>query len=84
MASQTQHKFTISTSPTSESGSNTTTPLPKGQCLCSPTKHEGSFRCRLHRGSSSSSSTTSTWMKRTKSMPNNNKHVVFVSPNSTS
>jgi hypothetical protein len=85
MASQTQHKFTISTSPRSESGSNTTTPLPKGQCLCSPTTHEGSFRCRLHRGStSSSSSTTSTWMKRTKSMPNNNKHVVFVSPNSNS
>ncbi|CAJ2636852.1 unnamed protein product [Trifolium pratense] len=82
MASQTQSKFTISTSPTSESGSNTTTPLPKGQCLCSPTTHEGSFRCRLHRGSSS---TTSTWIKRTKSMSNNNnKHVVFVSPNSTS
>ncbi|OAY64284.1 hypothetical protein ACMD2_24081 [Ananas comosus] len=23
------------------------------RCLCSPTKHRGSFRCRLHRSSSS-------------------------------
>ncbi|RAL37206.1 hypothetical protein DM860_004128 [Cuscuta australis] len=22
---------------------------PKGQCLCSPTTHKGSFRCRIHR-----------------------------------
>uniref|UniRef100_A0A0A0LWJ0 Serine-rich protein n=1 Tax=Cucumis sativus TaxID=3659 RepID=A0A0A0LWJ0_CUCSA len=24
----------------------------KGQCLCSPTTHPGSFRCRLHRSNS--------------------------------
>ncbi|OUZ99929.1 hypothetical protein BVC80_9069g38 [Macleaya cordata] len=39
---------------------------PKGQCLCSPTTHNGSFRCRFHR------SLSSTWrMKRSKSMPAN-------------
>ncbi|CAO2841505.1 unnamed protein product [Amaranthus hypochondriacus] len=35
-----------------------------GQCLCSPTTHQGSFRCRLHRSNSSA------WMmKRSNSMP---------------
>ncbi|KAK9032527.1 hypothetical protein V6N11_056787 [Hibiscus sabdariffa] len=38
-----------------------------GQCLCSPTTHQGSFRCKFHR------STSSSWkMKRSKSMPANN------------
>uniref|UniRef100_A0A9I9CJK2 Serine-rich protein-like protein n=1 Tax=Cucumis melo TaxID=3656 RepID=A0A9I9CJK2_CUCME len=46
---------------------------PKGQCLCSPTMHQGSFRCRLHR------STSSAWMKRSKSMPANNP-VASLSP----
>ncbi|KDP33659.1 hypothetical protein JCGZ_07230 [Jatropha curcas] len=40
---------------------------PKGQCLCSPTTHEGSFRCRFHRSRSAAAS-----MKRSKSMPTNN------------
>lgn len=30
-------------------------PVSPGACLCSPTVHEGSFRCRLHRGSGSGS-----------------------------
>ncbi|KAG7021282.1 hypothetical protein SDJN02_17970, partial [Cucurbita argyrosperma subsp. argyrosperma] len=49
---------------------------PKGQCLCSPTMHQGSFRCRLHR------STSSAWMKRSKSMPAN-KPVASLSPKET-
>ncbi|GFY98341.1 hypothetical protein Acr_12g0008820 [Actinidia rufa] len=36
-----------------------------GQCLCSPTTHQGSFRCTFHR----SSSTATAWFKRSKSMP---------------
>ncbi|GAB4852575.1 hypothetical protein Ancab_016788 [Ancistrocladus abbreviatus] len=37
---------------------------PKQQCLCSPTTHEGSFKCRLHR------SKASPWMmRRSKSTP---------------
>ncbi|CAJ1951807.1 unnamed protein product [Sphenostylis stenocarpa] len=78
MASQGQgNKLTVSTSPKSDSGSGggsggggAAGSLPKGQCLCSPTTHEGSFRCRLHRGPAASP-----WMKRSKSMPAN-KHVV--------
>lgn len=39
-----------------------------GQCLCSPTTHQGSFRCRFHRSS------PSTWMmNRSKSMPSSAK-----------
>ncbi|RRT79823.1 hypothetical protein BHM03_00002308 [Ensete ventricosum] len=34
-----------------------------GLCLCSPTTHQGSFRCRFHRSLSTS------WMRRSKSMP---------------
>lgn len=34
-----------------------------GKCLCSPTTHQGSFRCRFHRSQSS------VWMRRSKSMP---------------
>ncbi|KAG0482507.1 hypothetical protein HPP92_010591 [Vanilla planifolia] len=33
------------------------------QCLCSPTTHQGSFRCRYHR------SLSSAWFRRSKSMP---------------
>ncbi|CAN6550790.1 unnamed protein product [Malus baccata var. baccata] len=33
--------------------------MTKNNCLCSPTTHEGSFRCRLHRSPS---------LQRTKSM----------------
>ncbi|KAK2439428.1 hypothetical protein QL285_024098 [Trifolium repens] len=87
MASQTQNKtqikLTVSTSPRSDCGTNgdATTSFPKGQqCLCSPTTHEGSFRCRFHRSGTFSSSAPPTWMKRTKSMPRNHKSVVSVSP----
>ncbi|KAM1090096.1 hypothetical protein ACFX19_017984 [Malus domestica] len=48
----------------------------KGQCLCSPTTHQGSFRCRFHR------STSSVWMKRSKSMPTNNNSEASFSPTS--
>ncbi|EOY30817.1 Uncharacterized protein TCM_037897 [Theobroma cacao] len=59
--------ITVSTSP---KGSNSEAAVPTnspkgGQCLCSPTTHQGSFRCRFHRSSSSA------WMKRSKSMPAN-------------
>ncbi|XVF88514.1 hypothetical protein PTKIN_Ptkin19aG0056900 [Pterospermum kingtungense] len=48
-----------------------------GQCLCSPTTHQGSFRCRFHRSSSSA------WMmKRSKSMPVNRNSVASLSPKS--
>ncbi|KAL2321258.1 hypothetical protein Fmac_030227 [Flemingia macrophylla] len=71
--------LTVSTSPKSDGGNGgggggsgvTGSPV-KGQCLCSPTTHEGSFRCRLHRGPTSS---PTNWMKRSKSMPAN-KHTV--------
>ncbi|CAI0543242.1 unnamed protein product [Linum tenue] len=39
-----------------------------GQCLCSPTTHQGSFRCRFHRAPSSG---WSKMMKRSYSMPAN-------------
>ncbi|EHA8592109.1 hypothetical protein COCNU_contig69280848G000010 [Cocos nucifera] len=38
-----------------------------GQCLCSPTTHEGSFRCRFHR------SLSSNWMRRSKSVSSSGK-----------
>ncbi|PWA46727.1 hypothetical protein CTI12_AA505590 [Artemisia annua] len=39
---------------------------PKGQfCLCSPTTHQGSFRCKFHRQESK----TGGWFSRSKSMP---------------
>ncbi|KAH1241138.1 hypothetical protein GmHk_07G018803 [Glycine max] len=71
MASQGHgNKLIVSTSPKSDSGGGGggTGSLPKGQCLCSPTTHEGSFRCRLHRGHTAS---PANWMKRSKSMPAN-------------
>ncbi|OIW10023.1 hypothetical protein TanjilG_32763 [Lupinus angustifolius] len=74
------NKLTVTTSPKSDGG---VTPLPKGQCLCSPTTHEGSFRCRLHRSTGTgtgSSSTQPPWMKRSKSILAN-KAVVSVSHN---
>ncbi|CAK8579549.1 unnamed protein product [Lathyrus sativus] len=78
MASQSQTKLTVSTSPKSDSGIGDL--IPKGQqCLCSPTTHEGSFRCRFHRSGTFSSSTPPSWIKRTKSMPPNHKSVVNVS-----
>ncbi|KAE8658133.1 hypothetical protein F3Y22_tig00116974pilonHSYRG00013 [Hibiscus syriacus] len=48
-----------------------------GQCLCSPTTHQGSFRCKFHR------STSSSWkMKRSQSMPASNSSVTSSSPKS--
>ncbi|PPS10177.1 hypothetical protein GOBAR_AA10457 [Gossypium barbadense] len=48
-----------------------------GQCLCSPTTHQGSFRCRFHRSKSSA------WMmKQSKSMPANNSSAASFSPKS--
>ncbi|PIA65064.1 hypothetical protein AQUCO_00100504v1 [Aquilegia coerulea] len=49
-----------------------------GQCLCSPTTHNGSFRCRFHR------SLSSTWMmRRSKSMPPRNSTTsTVISPKS--
>ncbi|KAI3513759.1 hypothetical protein L1887_11893 [Cichorium endivia] len=39
---------------------------PRGQlCLCSPTTHQGSFRCKFHRQGSA----TGGWFSRSKSMP---------------
>nr|KYP61610.1 hypothetical protein KK1_016106 [Cajanus cajan] len=68
MASQSegQRKLTVSIFPESDSGSGSpsgATSFPKGQCLCSPTTHEGSFRCRFHRSSVTPSSSPPSWMK---------------------
>ncbi|XP_042381219.1 uncharacterized protein LOC121974293 [Zingiber officinale] len=38
-----------------------------GMCLCSPTTHQGSFRCRHHRSQSTA------WMRRSNSMPSSVK-----------
>ncbi|KAL6331281.1 hypothetical protein AAG906_009709 [Vitis piasezkii] len=51
---------------------NGDTKSPKGHCLCSPTTHQGSFRCRFHRSAT---------MKRSKSMPSNTA-VTSLSPKS--
>jgi len=62
-------KLSISTSPESGNGERSSavaSSSPKGQCLCSPTTHQGSFRCRLHRAPRSSAAPM---MKRSKSMP---------------
>ncbi|CAJ1936944.1 unnamed protein product [Sphenostylis stenocarpa] len=48
--SQVQRKLTVSVLAESDSGNgngNGTASLAKGQCLCSPTTHEGSFRARI-------------------------------------
>lgn len=42
------------TSLSSPLGTSKVSPNEKSSCLCSPTTHAGSFRCRHHRGSSSS------------------------------
>ncbi|KAL4194854.1 hypothetical protein AMTRI_Chr05g70560 [Amborella trichopoda] len=57
----------LTTSASGGGGSTSATSSPKGvgMCLCSPTKHEGSFRCRLHR------TLSSTWMRRSNCMPAN-------------
>ncbi|KAE8682824.1 hypothetical protein F3Y22_tig00111234pilonHSYRG00030 [Hibiscus syriacus] len=56
--------ITVSTSPKGGNSASETANSGKGaQCLCSPTTHQGSFRCRFHR--------TSSKMKRSISMPAN-------------
>ncbi|ESR64374.1 hypothetical protein CICLE_v10010044mg [Citrus x clementina] len=72
MASHGIIKVSTTTSP--KGGKSTTDPhgggagSPKGQCLCSPTTHQGSFRCRFHRTAAGGSSAA--WiMKRSNSMP---------------
>ncbi|KAL7239866.1 hypothetical protein ACSBR2_005684 [Camellia fascicularis] len=56
-------KDSITVSTTSPKSGNGDVNSPKGQCLCSPTTHQGSFRCRFHR------STSNPWFKRSNSMP---------------
>ncbi|CAB4288481.1 unnamed protein product [Prunus armeniaca] len=69
--------LTVSTSPKSGGNAEAAAISPKGgQCLCSPTTHQGSFRCRFHRSQSSA------WMKRSKSLPTNNNSVASFSPKS--
>ncbi|KAG6599447.1 hypothetical protein SDJN03_09225, partial [Cucurbita argyrosperma subsp. sororia] len=65
MASDGSLSVVVSTSPKhgNRDAETVRSSSPKGQCLCSPTMHQGSFRCRLHRSMSSA------WMKRSKSMP---------------
>uniref|UniRef100_A0A2P2P8K4 Uncharacterized protein n=1 Tax=Rhizophora mucronata TaxID=61149 RepID=A0A2P2P8K4_RHIMU len=71
----------ISVSTTSPKGGNgegnstASSSSPKGQCLCSPTTHQGSFRCKFHRSRSSA------WTKPSKSMPPNNL-ITSLSPKS--
>ncbi|KAG7565926.1 hypothetical protein ISN44_As10g025470 [Arabidopsis suecica] len=38
-------------------------------CICAPTKHEGSFRCRLHRSSATSHGATTTQLHLPKPLP---------------
>ncbi|KAF8036460.1 hypothetical protein BT93_C2242 [Corymbia citriodora subsp. variegata] len=57
-----KQSISISTSPKGETTAAQPN-SPKGQCMCSPTTHQGSFRCRLHRPWSSA------LMKRSNSMP---------------
>lgn len=69
-----QGNMTVSTSP---KGSEAPNSGKGGQCLCSPTTHQGSFRCRFHRSKSSA------WMmKRSKSMPANHSSTASLSPKS--
>ncbi|KAK8483252.1 hypothetical protein V6N12_019163 [Hibiscus sabdariffa] len=68
----------LSTSPKGSNSESAAAISPKGgQCLCSPTTHRVSFRCKFHRASSSA------WiMKRSKSMPTNNTSMPSFSPKS--
>ncbi|CAN0900146.1 hypothetical protein LINGRAHAP2_LOCUS20675 [Linum grandiflorum] len=53
-----------------------------GQCLCSPTTHKGSFRCRFH--GASSSALSKKIMNRSYSMPTANNSSSVIAPDSTS
>ncbi|KAI5680553.1 hypothetical protein M9H77_01780 [Catharanthus roseus] len=79
MASRTKVTVTTTTtSPKSPNGDSGNSPKGGQQCLCSPTTHQGSFRCRFHRSGSTA------WFKRSKSMPanNNNNNIPSLSPKS--
>nr|GLL20572.1 hypothetical protein PanWU01x14_165220 [Ipomoea trifida] len=73
MASSNKNITISTTSPKGATGESNTVPAksPKGQCLCSPTTHKGSFRCRYHRSDSSGSSA---WFKRSNSLPPGKSH----------
>ncbi|EOA25888.1 hypothetical protein CARUB_v10019268mg [Capsella rubella] len=43
--------------------------LGKTICICAPTKHEGSFRCRLHRSSATSHGAAATQLHFPKPLP---------------
>lgn len=71
MASQ-NGGYSINTSPVRPP----TATSPKGQCLCSPTTHEGSFRCRFHRSSPTA------WLKRSNSTLTGGSSAASLSPKS--
>ncbi|PRQ46580.1 hypothetical protein RchiOBHm_Chr2g0090561 [Rosa chinensis] len=72
------NNMSVSTnSPKSSNAAEAPSPKGGGQCLCSPTTHQGSFRCRFHRSGSSSA-----WTKRPKSMPAANNSPATLSPTS--
>ncbi|KAI8565539.1 hypothetical protein RHMOL_Rhmol03G0268000 [Rhododendron molle] len=73
--------ITVSTSPKESGGTGDAANLAKGQCVCSPTTHQGSFRCRFHRASDSTTTTTPCF-KRSKSTPSSNHPVTALSPKS--
>ncbi|KAK9947710.1 hypothetical protein M0R45_003322 [Rubus argutus] len=76
------NNMSVSTNSPKSSGNVAEAPSPKsakggGQCLCSPTTHQGSFRCRFHRSRSATA-----WMQRSKSMPPANNSPASLSPTS--
>ncbi|XP_055801385.1 uncharacterized protein LOC129870592 [Solanum dulcamara] len=88
MASQKVITVITTSSDSSTGDSHPPANCPKGQCLCSPTTHRGSFRCRYHR-TSASGETSTAWFKRSKSIPvnnnnnnNNNNNLSSISPKS--
>ncbi|GAA0176275.1 hypothetical protein LIER_42052 [Lithospermum erythrorhizon] len=82
------NKLTVATNNTIGGGDNCSVNSPKGKssnmvggyCLCSPTKHEGSFRCKFHR--SNNKTDYSSWFKRSNSMPNARKKFTPIAPKS--
>ncbi|TMW96528.1 hypothetical protein EJD97_007222 [Solanum chilense] len=86
MASQKVITIITTSSDNSAGDSHPPANCPKGHCLCSPTTHRGSFRCRYHR--TSGETTSAAWFKRSKSMPvnnnnnNNNNNLSSISPKS--
>ncbi|KAL8102394.1 hypothetical protein AgCh_027037 [Apium graveolens] len=75
-----QEKISVTTTTTYSSspkggGSASGSPRGPGQCLCSPTTHQGSFRCKYHRSSSGAG-----WFKRSNSMPPQPRNAPPVSP----